>query len=81
MKLTIDQTDLQSGWLKGTYNQFEFSAKVFSEGSSFGINQGRVSKLFITEKKEVVFNYDRGVDMDAPIGYELAKILEVVVPV
>ena len=42
---------------KVTYKQFE-------EGSEFGINGGRISKLTINIGKENVANYDRGWDIE-----------------
>lgn len=44
---------------------FCYSAKVFEEGSQFGIKNGRISKLEIRDidTNEVVVNYDRGWDI------------------
>jgi hypothetical protein len=49
-------------------------AKVYDEGSEYGINEGRVSKLGIRlcETKEYVYNYDRGQDIETPAGLLLA---------
>ena len=49
-------------WKHGEYNGFSWCIKVFDEGSRFGINNGRISKLWIQKKqnKEEVANYDRG---------------------
>ena len=38
-------------------------AKVYDEGSEFGIDGGRISKLMITIDKKTVVNYDRGWDI------------------
>lgn len=52
-------------WKHGEYNGFSWCIKVFQEGSRFGINNGRISKLWIQRKqnKEEVANYDRGWDI------------------
>lgn len=58
--------DSTSNWCKGTVGPYEFSAKVFDEPSSFGIKNGRVSKLGIgnwTNGEREVVNYDRGWDI------------------
>lgn len=52
-------------WKHGEYNSFSWCIKVFDEVSRFGINNGRISKLWIQRKqnKEEVANYDRGWDI------------------
>ena len=52
-------------WKHGEYNGFSWCIKVFDEGSRFGINNGKISKLWIQRKqnKEEVANYDRGWDI------------------
>ena len=57
-------------WKIGKYN---FNAKLFNEGSTFGIKDGRVSKLSIWDEeiwkkednffKACIVNYDRGWDI------------------
>lgn len=39
-------------------------AKVYDEGSEYGINDGRVSKLTIKIDGKTVVNYDRGWDIE-----------------
>ena len=56
-------------WTVGTINvngeELEFQAKVYDEPSTYGINDGRISKLSIRSTNwGVVFNYDRGLDID-----------------
>ena len=59
---------VEDGWVKGNIDGKEFSAKVFDEGSQFGIDEGRVSKLAVwfddiaTGKRVWVITYDRGWD-------------------
>lgn len=54
---------------KVTYKQFE-------EGSEFGINEGRISKLTINLGKEKLANYDRGWDIE-PADKDTKAVLEV----
>ena len=49
-------------WRKGTVGKYRWEAKVYDEGSHFGIGDGRISKLIIILGKKWVFNYDRGFD-------------------
>ena len=64
---------LDSGWIDGNIDGFRFQAKVYDEGSVYGINEGRVSKLMIWDEakkqacgnifKASILNYDRGWDI------------------
>ena len=49
-------------WKDGTSGKYQWQAKVYDEGSDYGINGGRVSKLWMKDTKsgEVVVEYDRG---------------------
>ena len=49
-------------------------AKVYDEGSEYGINEGRISKLLITIGGETVANYDRGWDIEPAEDDEAAQI-------
>lgn len=64
-----------SNWIKGRLKDqkldVSFEMKVFAETSSFGIEDGRISKLFVYEGKEwtrdwdtCLINYDRGWDIE-----------------
>jgi hypothetical protein len=59
---------------EGGYVDFHYEVKHFKGRSKFGIEGGRISKLFIRETKssEVVCNYDRGWDI-VPEGKESYK--------
>jgi hypothetical protein len=70
---------IDTGWLEATIEGRYVEAKVYTEPSHFGINDGCVSKLSIgkTDKRDknrnffnqLCYNYDRGVDFDnAPTG-------------
>ncbi|MGI6256613.1 MAG: DUF7678 domain-containing protein [Anaerovoracaceae bacterium] len=37
--------------------------KHYEEGSEFGINEGRISKLMVKQGEKVILNYDRGWDV------------------
>lgn len=49
-------------WKHGTTNKYTWKAKIYDEPSQFGINEGRVSKLFVKEGQVEVYCYDRGLD-------------------
>lgn len=64
--MTISKTN---GWFTGIIGGFYFQALVFKDGSKYGINKGRVSKLYIMEQpknanrgREILVSYDRGWD-------------------
>ncbi len=54
-------------WEKGSIEincvVYDWSAKVFDDGSLFGINGGRISKLQIKQSDNILVNYDRGWDI------------------
>ena len=47
-------------------------AKVYDEGSQYGIEGGRISKLTLKASGKVIYNYDRG--LDVPAQNEAAEI-------
>lgn len=47
-------------------------AKVYDEGSQYGIEVGRISKLMLKANNDVIYNYDRGEDV--PPQNEAAEI-------
>lgn len=78
--------DRGNGWIRGAFDSGEvFSAKVYDEGSEFGIADGRISKLQIITAEmaarldwnlnDCLFNYDRGYDCFSPDGNRLAAQL------
>lgn len=84
---SISLTHLSGNWVEGTIEGFRFQAKVFNEGSEYGINEGRVSKLMVWDEakrqanqdifKASILNYDRGWDIE-PGGTHDKGILEAV---
>ena len=55
-------------WKEGSlkvYNSiFHYWLKVYDDGSQFGIDGGKVSKLMLKRGGTVVANYDRGWDIE-----------------
>lgn len=69
-----------SAWIKGTIvkdgAEYQVSAKVFNEPSQYGINHGRISKLWVKERGwPVAINYDRGWVDDEPYNDDLLNIV------
>ena len=66
----------KEGALKVGNSWFHYWIKVFDEPSRFGIEEGRISKLILKRKGEVVCNYDRDwdikpVDEDTEIALQI----------
>ena len=63
-------------WINGSAKvndkEYIINAKVFLEGSEFGIDDGPISKLFIVDKSanETIVNYDRGWDIKPDKSFE-----------
>ena len=55
-------------WREGTIiinkKGYRYWVKHFDEGSQFGIEGGRISKLMIKIDGQIVCNYDRGWDVE-----------------
>jgi hypothetical protein len=61
IQMKAEVTEYPMGnWLKGTIEEYRFTAKVFNEASEFGIKHGNVSKLFIGNDRLTIASYDRG---------------------
>ena len=70
-------------WKEGTIRiggkGYRYWVKHFDEGSQFGIDGGRISKLMIKRSGEIVCNYDRGWDikpMDEDTEFALAILMK-----
>jgi len=66
----------KEGSIKVNNSIFHYWMKQFDEGSEWGIDGGRVSKLMIKRSGEIVCNYDRGWDIkpsdpDAQLAVEI----------
>ena len=57
--------------------EYKVTFKQFEEGSEFGINEGRISKLTINCGKAKLANYDRGWDIE-PVDKDTKAVLEVI---
>ncbi len=67
-----------SGTLEIGKSIFTYYVKVYGEGSSYGIEDGRISKLMLKRDNKVLCNYDRGWeirsrDPDAKLALESLK--------
>ncbi len=51
-------------WTQGTLDGYDFCIKHFEEGSAFGIDGGRISKLTIRKDGKMLVNYDRDWDIE-----------------
>lgn len=67
----------KQGGIRVNKSKFLYSIKVFEEGSSFGINGGKISKLTIKRNDKVVCNYDRGWDIK-PVDDDTKIALEII---
>lgn len=74
---TITVRHVHINWIIGCIDDFDFEAKVYDEGSQFGIDGGRVSKLGVyqAEPKGELIGYDRGWET-YPATPELENLLE-----
>ncbi len=66
----------QEGTMRVKENIYHFWVKCFREGSEFGIEGGRISKLMLQRKGQTVCNYDRGWDVH-PVDEEAQIALEI----
>lgn len=62
-------------WTTGKLNGYDYQIKHFSEGSVFGIDEGKISKLHISRNGRTVANYERGWDVE-PIDLEAKAVYE-----
>lgn len=51
-------------WKSGTINGYEYFVKHYEEGSIYGINEGKISKLEIRKDGRTLASYDRGWDIE-----------------
>ena len=52
------------GSIKVRNSLFHYWVKHYDEPSEYGINEGRVSKLMLKRNGEIVYNFDRGLDVE-----------------
>lgn len=70
MKAYFTKFHNSNNWVNGKCENYDFEAKLFDEGSEFGINEGRVSKLTISDNGNWIVNYDRGWDIEVKKEHE-----------
>lgn len=54
---------------------YEYEVKHYSEGSEFGIDGGRISKMWIATSGKEVASYERGWDVEPEVGSEAYKVM------
>ncbi len=84
-------TNIKDHWVSGIYKDHVFDAKVYSEPSEYGINNGCVSKLSVLKqglsrirmgwgRERTAYTIDRGhydgPKQDRAIGEEIAKVID-----
>ncbi len=62
-------------WTTGKLDGYDYQIKHYSEGSVFGIDEGKISKLHISKNGRTVVNYDRGWDVE-PVDSEARAVCE-----
>lgn len=62
-------------WTTGRLNGYDYQVKNYSEGSVYGINEGRISKLHISKDGLTIVNFDRGWDIE-PVDAEVRAVYE-----
>jgi hypothetical protein len=60
----LEETMWKEGSLKIHDSVFHYWMKQYGEGSQFGIEGGRISKLMLKRNGAIVCNYDRGWDVE-----------------
>jgi hypothetical protein len=73
---TFNDTLWREGEIKVGKSSYRYCAKVYDEGSEWGINAGRVSKLWISKDGKTVCNYDRGWDIEPKKGSDAEKAMQ-----
>jgi len=67
-------------WSKGNLmikkEIIHYQIKHYDETSSFGINEGKISKLSLSQNGKIIANYDRGWDIK-PISEGAKTALEI----
>ena len=75
--IKIEQKQKTGNWVYVEGLGYGGSAKIYPKPSEFGIHNGRVSKLSLRNKDgQIVFNYDRGHDVNRIDTETLNEIVE-----
>lgn len=76
MDIQITKNSLRkNGWVSGKYFDLEFEAKIYDEPSTYGINEGRISKLAIRKDGKEIYAYDRGLDHSEMDDLEILEFI------
>lgn len=85
MTMKIIEPHNETGWVTAIIEGHWVQAKVYDEPSSYGVNEGRVSKIAISKTanrnpnedffNQICFNYDRGLDFDRAPERLVSKII------
>ncbi len=85
IQLMLDDNRKETGWVTCIIAARWVQAKVYDEPSTYGINNGRVSKLVIAKDimrdpskdffDQMDFNYDRGLDFNRLEDPELLNVV------
>ena len=54
----------KEGSIKFHDSIIHYWVKCYEKSSEFGIDKGRISKLMLKRKEEIIANYDRGWDIE-----------------
>jgi len=68
----------KEGSIKVYSSIFHYWLKVYDEGSQYGIEGGKISKLMLKRDGKTVCNYDRGWDIE-PVDEETQLAYEILV--
>ena len=67
----------KEGSLRVNGDIFHYWMNQFDEGSEWGIDGGRISKLMLKRDGKIVYNYDRGLDVE-PVDENTAFALQLI---
>lgn len=75
----------ETGWITAVIEGHWVQAKVYDEPSTYGVNNGRVSKIAISKTAfrdpnvnffdQMCYNYDRGLDFDTAPSQLVDKVI------
>ena len=82
LRKIINIRNIQNNWIDGNLRNnpdMKINLKIFSEPSKYGIDEGRISKLWIKDNntKQTLVNYDRGWDV-VPTGEVIGIVNNIV---
>jgi len=74
----IDKRRGLNNFIELKFNGYEIQANIFDEGSHYGIEEGCISKLWIRKDFKVVYNWDRGEDINIIDINDLEMIVDAI---